>query len=169
MPRPLTRESEERFMRWAQERDHLALALRNAPIAERLQAYRRFEKRILREARTAFETLEMRRRVTESMLMATMEGPWKGFSPYLRRMERLGYSSMDCRMLVLAWAARATKGSAAGRRKTAALISEFERRLRGRKLHPAYLEQLRIALTRARHFAELATDSGVKRGAPRSG
>jgi hypothetical protein len=144
-------------MIWAQERDHLTLALRNAPISERIQAYRRFEKRTLNEARTAFEKLEMRRRATESMLMAAMEGPWKGFSPYLRRMERLGYSSMDCRMLVFAWAARATKSSAAGRRKTAALIAEFERRLRGRKLHPAYREQINIALARARRFAGLDT------------
>jgi hypothetical protein len=158
MPRPLTREEEERFKGWAQERDRLILALQNASIPEKVQAYKQLEKRVLKEAHTAYEKQEMRRRITEDLLMATMAGTWRGFSPYLRRMERLGYSSMDCRLLVCAWAAQASKGSAAGVRKTAALIADFERRLRGRKLHPGLREQIDITLTRARKFAGLSTE-----------
>jgi hypothetical protein len=129
----------------------------NAPIAEQVQAYKQAEKRILRETRTAFEEKEMRRRIAESLLRVTSSGPWKGFSPYLRRMERLGYSSMDCRLVVVAWAAQATKGSLAGRRKTAALIVDFERRVRLGHPHPNWRMQTELALARARRFAGLDT------------
>lgn len=160
MPRQLTREQEERFMGWARERDRLMLELRHASIPEKVQAYKQLEKRILKEASTAFEKQEMRRRIAEDLLMATMAGPWRGFSPYLRRMERLGYSSMDCRLLVCAWTAQASKGSIAGARKAAALIADFERRLRGRKLHPGLREQIAMTLARARKAAGLGTNQG---------
>jgi hypothetical protein len=150
MPRHPTQEEEERFMGWARERDRLTLALQNASIPEKVQAYKQLEKRILKEARTAFEKQEMRRRITEDLLMAAMAGPWRGFSPYLRRIEQLGYSSMDCRLLVCAWAAQASKGSVAGVRKAAALIADFERRLCGRKLPPGLQEQIDLTLVRAR-------------------
>lgn len=143
-------------MRWAQERDQLTLSLLESSIPEKVQAYKRLEKRILEEARTAFEQQEMRRRITEDLLMATMTGPWRGFSPYLRRMERLGYSSMDCRLLVCGWSAQASKGSHAGRRKTAALIADFERKMRGKKLHPGLREQIDTVLARARKLIELS-------------
>ncbi|HLL02010.1 MAG TPA: hypothetical protein VK539_15575 [Myxococcaceae bacterium] len=155
MPRHLTREQEERFMGWARERDRLILELQSASIPEKVQAYKQLEKRILKEASTAFEKQEMRRRITEDLLMATMVGSWRGFSPYLRRMERLGYSSMDGRLLICAWAAQASKGSVAGVRKTAALIADFERRLRGRKVPPGLREQIDVILTRARKSAGL--------------
>ncbi len=157
MPRPLTKEAEARFMGWAQELDGLVLELGKAPLPEKVQAYRQFEKRILKETRTAFERQEMRRRITETLLREVSEGPWKCFSPHLRRMERLGYSSMDCRLLVCTWSARAAKGSPAGVRKTAALIAEFERRARSKKLHPAVREQTDQLLARARRLAGLDT------------
>ncbi|WP_331114036.1 hypothetical protein [Archangium sp.] len=144
-------------MGWARELESLFLPLREASIPEQVQAYKQLEKRILKETRTAFERQEMRRRIAETLLMVTSAGPWRGFSPYLRRMERLGYSSMDCRLLVCSWAAQATKGSLAGRRKTAALIAEFERRARGRKLYPELRQQIDHMLTRARRFAGLDT------------
>jgi hypothetical protein len=133
------------------------LSLRNASIPEQVQAYKQLEKRILKETRTAFEKQEMRRRITEDLLRATSAGPWRGFSPYLRRMERLGYSSMDCRLLVCAWSAQAVKRSPAGVRKTAALIADFERRARGRKQYPALREQNDHILARARRIAGLDT------------
>lgn len=160
MPRHLTQEEEQRFMGWARELDRLVLPLRNASIPEKVQAYKQLEKRILKETRTAFEKLEMQRRITETLLMETRAGPWKGFSPYLRRMERLGYSSMDGRLLVCAWAAQASKGSQAGVRKAAALIADFERRIRGRKLHPGLREQIDITLARARSFIDPGKDAG---------
>lgn len=149
-------------MRWAQERDQLTLSLLEASISEKVQAYKQLEKSILQEAQTAFEKQEMKRRITEDLLMATMVGSWRGFSPYLRRMERLGYSSMDCRLLVCAWSAQASKGSPAGVRKTAALIVEFERKTRGKKLHPGLQQQIATVLTRARTFVGLSPSrSGV--------
>jgi hypothetical protein len=163
MPRPLTQEEEKRFLGWAQERGRLLRSLRDASIPEQVRAYKQLEKRILQETRTAFERQEMQRRIAEDLLRATSAGPWRGFSPYLRRMERLGYSSMDCRLLVCAWAAQACKGSPAGRRKTAELIEDFERRTRGRKLPPELREQFDIALAWARRLAGLDTTKDTAR------
>ncbi|WP_052420029.1 hypothetical protein [Hyalangium minutum] len=144
-------------MAWARERDRLILVLQKASIPEKVQAYKRLERQILKEARTPYEKREMKRRITEDLLMATMAGPWRGFSPYLRRMERLGYSSMDCRLLVCSWAAQASKGSSAGLRKAAALIADFERRARGQKLRPELREQSNVILERARRSAGLGS------------
>ena len=164
MPRHLTPEQEERFMVWARELDSLFLPLLNASIPEQVHAYKQLEKRVLRETRTSFERQEMRRRITETLLMVTSAGPWRGFSPYLRRMEGLGYSSMDCRLLVCCWAAQATKGSPTGRRKTAELIAEFERRARGRKVYPELRQQIDHMLTRARRFAGLEPGPDTAQG-----
>ncbi len=157
MPRPLSQASEQRFMHWAQELDRLTLSLykSQASIPEQVQAYKQAEKRILRETRTAFERQEMRRRIAEWVLRAATFGPWKGFSPHLRRLERLGYSSMDSRMWVCAWAARASKGSPAGRRKTAELIADFERRARIPTLPPGLREQVELTMAQARILAGL--------------
>jgi hypothetical protein len=167
MPRHLTREEEDRFMAWARERDRLILALQKASIPEKVRAYKQLEKRVLKEARTAYEKQEMRRRITEDLLMATMAGSWRGFSPYLRRMERLGYSSMDCRLLVCSWAAQASKGSPAGKRKTAALIADFERRTRGQKLRPELREQIDVILARAWKFVGLGSGQSTMEESPR--
>jgi hypothetical protein len=169
MPRTLTRETQERFLRWGQERGNLFRALRDAPIAEKVRAYKQLEKRIVAEAHTASEKLEMRRRITEDLLMLTSTGPWRGFSPYLRRMEKLGYSSMDCRLLVCGWSARASKGSPAGKRKTTELLASFEQRTRSRKIPPALREQMDGALARARRLAGLDGLQGAneERGRPR--
>jgi hypothetical protein len=155
MPQRLTAASEKRFMHWAQERDRHLLALRHASIPEKILAYKKLEKQILKEAQTAFEQKEMQRRSTEDLLMATMAGPWRGFSPYLRRMERLGYSSMDCRLLVCSWAAQAAKGSPVGVRKASVLIADFERRARSKPLHPGLQQQIDTVLARARSLLRL--------------
>jgi hypothetical protein len=168
MSRHLTQEEEERFARWAQERDSLFLSLRNASISEKVHAYKRLEKQILREARTSFEKQELQRRIAEDLLKATSAGPWRGFSPYLRRMERLGYSSIFSRLLVCVLAAQATKGSPAGVRKTAALIADIERRTHGRKLHPAVREEIHGALARARSFVGFGPKAGAKTRNPSS-
>ena len=150
MPRHLTPQVQARFRRWGQEREHLSNTLRGASPSEKVQAYRKLEKRLLTEAHTPFEQLELKRRITEDLLMATSEGSWRMFSPYLRRMERLGYSSMDCRLLVCSWAARASKDSAIGRRRAASLIADIERRLRNRKVPPMVRGQFEAILMRAR-------------------
>jgi hypothetical protein len=149
---------EERFMRWAQERESLFLALQRAPIPEKIVAYQQLEKRILKETRTAHEQLVIRRRISMDLLVATSQGPWRGFSPYLRRIERLGYASMLDRVLACVLAAQAANQSPAGRRKAAALIADIERRTRGRKLHPGVREEMDGALARARRI--LGIDPG---------
>jgi hypothetical protein len=153
MPRRL--KQDERFMRWAQERSQLFLALRNATIPVKLQAYKQLEKRILTEARSEGEKREMQRRISMDLLMAASDGSWRGFSPYLRRVERLGYSSMFDRLVACVLAAEAAKGSAAGVRKALLLIAQFERRLRGRKLHPGVRDEFEGGLARARKLLGL--------------
>jgi hypothetical protein len=168
MPRPLTKEEGERLWRLAQEWDRLYLTLRDAPVAEKIQAFKQLEKRFLKEMRTAVGRREVQRRITKTFLMETRDGPWRRFSPYLRRMERLGYSTMDCRLLVCGWAAQAACASPAGMRKTAALIADFERRARLRPPHPAVREQVELALTRARSLIGLGSES-VTKGRKRRG
>jgi hypothetical protein len=164
MPRHLTKEEEEKLWRLAQEWDRLYLSLRDASLAEKIQAFKQLEKRFLKEMRTAVGKREVQRRITRTFLMETRAGPWKRFSPYLRRMERLGYSTMECRLLVCGWAAQAAKGSPAGMRKTAALISDFERRARLQPPHPAAREQVEFALAQARKFAGLDTEEASAEG-----
>ncbi len=164
MSRPLTR-AEERSLRMGQARSRLFLSLQNASVAEKLQAYKRLETQLLKdEALTASEQRELRRRIAEDLLTAASEGPWRLFSPYLRRMERLGYSGLDRRLLACVLSAMASKGCPAGRRKTAELIADIERRTRGRKYHPAHREEINSALERARRLAGLETEPVVIQG-----
>jgi hypothetical protein len=159
MPRRLTQD--ERFMNWARERENLFLALRNASIPERLRAYKQLERRTLKEARSDYERQVIRRRISMDLLMAASDGPWRGFSPYLRRVERLGYTSLFDRLLACVLAAQAARGSPVGRRKAVALIAALERRLRGRKLHPGVREEFDGGLARARKLLGLAAQTGT--------
>jgi hypothetical protein len=166
MPRDLTQD-EESSLRVARERGRMFLSLRNASVPEKIQAYKQLEKRLLKEERTAAGRLELRRRIAEDLIMATRDGPWRLFSPFLRRLERLGYSTMDRRLLACVMSAMASKGSPAGKRKTAELIVDVERRTRGRKYHPALWEEINNALARARMFAGLDTEKGAVKGRKR--
>jgi hypothetical protein len=168
MPRTLTPEEEQRFLSWAQGLDRLYMSLRQASTPEKLQAYKQYEKRVLAETRTAYEKQEMQRRVAERLLMDIRFGPWKVFSPHLRRLERLGYSSMFSRLYACAWAAHACQGSPAGVRKTAALIADIERRLRGRKVHPEVRAEFETSLARARTLAGLPPKKTKARKRPPS-
>lgn len=160
----------ETSLRMGQARDRLFLALRKASVAEKLQAYKQLEKQLLREeARTEVEKRELRRRIAEDLLLAASDGPWRLFSPYLRRLERLGYSGMDRRLLACVLSAMASKGSAAGKRKTTELIADIERRTRGRKYHPALREEINSALERARRLAGLDAEKKAWMPAPSPG
>jgi len=157
-------ESDERSLRVGQERGRLILSLRNASVAEQIQAYEQLEKRLLKDEPTATEKRELRRRIAEDLIRVTREGPWRLFSPYLRRLEKLGYSTMDRRLFACVMAAMASKGSLAGRRKTAELIADIERRTRGRKYHPELRWEIDHALARARMFAGLDTAESTTEG-----
>jgi len=152
---PRTVKQEERFMSWARERENLFLTLQSASLPEKIRAYKSLEKRLLQQIRTAHEQQVIQRRISMDLLAAASGGTWRGFSPYLRRAERLGYASMFDRVLACVLAAQASRGSHAGVRRTAALIADIERRTRGRKLHPGVREEIDGALARARKFAGL--------------
>ena len=143
-------------MRCAQERDRLTLLLRDATVAEKAQAYKDLERSLVKDTSNATDIREIRRRITEDLLVAMSDGPWALFAPYLRRIERLGYSSLDRRILVCAMVARAVGNSNAGRRKTARLINDLEQRAaRSRRLHPKFREEIEVAIARARSVARL--------------
>ncbi|MFY0523198.1 hypothetical protein ACN28I_08455 [Archangium gephyra] len=158
MPGHLTKAEDERLWRLAQEWDRLYLSLLRAPITEKIPAFKQLEKRFLKEMRTAAGRRQVQRRITETLLMETCTGPWRRFSPYLRRMERLGYRSMDDRLLVCCWAAQAARGSPAGLRRATALMADFERRARIRPPAPKARAQVEFMLTRARGFIGLGTE-----------
>ncbi|OJT22386.1 hypothetical protein BO221_21595 [Archangium sp. Cb G35] len=158
MSRHLTKVEEEGLGRFAQKWDRFYLSLLRAPIAEKIPAIKRFEKRSLKEMRTATGKRQVQRRITKTLLMETRSGPWRRFSPYLRRMERLGFSSMDDRLLVCGWAAQAARGSQVGLRRTAALIADFERRARIKPPHPAAREQIEFSLERAKSLIGLGSE-----------
>jgi hypothetical protein len=167
MPRELTQEEQERSLRWAQERERLFVSLRDAAMPEKVHAYKQFERRRLEDVRSALEKREALRRIAEDLVMMTSDGPWRSFSPYLRRLEKLGYSTMDGRLLACVMSAKASKGSLAGVRKTAELIADIERRTRGQKYHPALWEEINSALARARRFAGLESEKGLAAGSRR--
>lgn len=153
---PAMRPAERLLLRCARERDQLALSLRHAGVREKVEAYKRLEKALLKEASEGTETREIQRRITEDLLVATSSAPWALFAPYLRRIERLGYSSFDRRILVCAMAAQAARGSRAGLRKAAGLIEDLEHRAaRSRRLHPSFRDEIESALARARTVAGL--------------
>jgi hypothetical protein len=148
--------SSEVLLRCAQERDRLTLSLRGAPVPKQVEAYKEVEKELLNEARSQDEVREIQRRITEDLLVATRCGPWRVFAPHLRRIERLGYSSIDRRALACVMAAQASRGSPTGVRRTATLIKDIERRVaRSNRLHPRLREEIQGALARARVFAGL--------------
>jgi hypothetical protein len=166
MPRHLKNEEDARLWRLAQEWDRLYLSLRDKSAAEKIQAFKQLEKRFLKEMRTSVGRRQVQRRITKTLLMETRSGPWRRFSPYLRRMQALGYSSMDDRLLVCGWAAQAATGSPTGLRRAAELIADFERRARIKPPHPAAREQVEFSLARAKSLIGLDTGiagEGIKR------
>ncbi|PTL85447.1 hypothetical protein [Vitiosangium sp. GDMCC 1.1324] len=163
----LLTQAEEGSLRIGQERGRLSLSLRNASVDEKIRAYKQLEKRLLTEVRTVVEARELRRRIAEDLIVAASDGSWRLFSSCLRRLEKLGYSTMDRRLLACVMSAMASKGSPAGRRKTAELITDIERRTRGRKYHPALREEIDSTLARARKFAGLGVTEDVAEGAKR--
>jgi len=136
------------------------LSLRATPVSQQVEAYKDLERELTREALSQTDVREIRRRIAEHIVVATSSGPWRFFAPHLKRMERLGYSSMDRRLLVCVMAAQASRGSRPGVRKTAALIKDIERRVaRSKKVHPRVREEIEEALSRARRFARLAGEN----------
>ena len=82
----------ERFLRWGQERDRLYLLLKGASLPAKLRAHEALGRRLLKEARGAHERLEIQRRIAEDLLRASSNGPWRIFTRYLARIERLGFT-----------------------------------------------------------------------------
>jgi len=148
----------ERYLRWGQARDQLFLSMRQSSKEERVTAYEQLEKKLLKEAHSPFERREIQRRITADVLRATAPGGWSGFAPRLRRMERLGYTDIDDRVLVCVLTAQASAGAPAGIRKATELIADLERR--SRRLDPERRREIGHALERARQFAGIDHDPG---------
>lgn len=146
---------QERSLRAGQARDRLFIALKGQSSVVRVLAYQKLERALLKEAGSATERRELRRRITTDLLRATKAAGWSVFSRHLRRMERLGYVDLDERLLVCVMTAEAGAGSPSGTKTTARLIAEIERRARSVKNSERRLWELNNALARARAFARL--------------
>jgi hypothetical protein len=156
------------FLRCGRELDRLTLAFSKAVPSVKLQAYKDLERRLLKEARTAFQRREIQRRITEGLLRALSSGPWDVFEPILKRIERLGYSTLDRRVFVCVVTAEASKGSVPGVQKTKRMISDIEQRAArlNRLLPPRIRLEIIAALGRARQVAGIRPESEGKKKAP---
>jgi hypothetical protein len=148
--------TEQRSLRWGQERDRLYLALKGAGLEDKLRAYEALGRRLVKEAHGSRERQEIQRRIAEDLLRASRDGPWRVFARYLGRMERLGFTAMDRRLLVCVLAAEAARGSPAGLKKVRLMIEDTEQRARRRRDWSATAEEIQRALTRARGIAGFA-------------
>lgn len=156
---------DERSLRWGQERDRLFLALRDTEPTEQLRAYEALGRRLAKEAQGSRERLEIQRRIAEDLLRVSSSGPWRIFSVYLRRMERLGFTAMDRRLLACVFAAQAAPGSPAGLKKLKAMIEDTERRALRKLDWSADAEEVKRALRRARKIAGILEPSEPSPGA----
>ncbi|MEW5738695.1 MAG: hypothetical protein AB1938_07190 [Myxococcota bacterium] len=162
--------SEERSLRWGQGRDRLFLALRGKPVDEKLRAYRALERQYVKEARSQFERVEIQRRFTEDYLylMVTSKAPWPTFARYLRRMKKLGFTTMDRRLLVCVLSAEAARGSPAGLRDVQTQIDDIVSRSRRRRDRSATSEEIDRAISRARKIAGLSESPPAPRSSRHS-
>lgn len=152
----------DRHLSWGRAREAAFLSLRNASTDEQLRAYRKLEKKLLAEARTDRERLELQRRIATDLLRVSHTRGWRSFACYLRRMERLGYSDMEDRVLVCVLASQAAAGNRAGVQKTALMIDAIERRMRSPRLDSDRRLEFAHAVLRARTFAGLVAPAPAR-------
>ena len=99
---------------WSRElgrdRSNLDLELLNAPFDRKVAAYENLKIKHLGKIESKTDRLEVRRRIAESLLAAAVGQPWHVFARYLRRLQRLGFSTPDRLVLTCHDAARAARG-----------------------------------------------------------
>jgi hypothetical protein len=160
--------SEDRSLRWGQERDRTFLSVKRAPFEEKVSAYEALGRRLVKEARGPRERIEIQRRIAEDLLRVSRSASWRVFSQYLRRLERLGFTSLDRRLLACVLAAEAARGSLAGSRKVKALIENTERHARRSRDPSVTATEVQHALARARQIAGLSEEPERSPRSPRS-
>lgn len=92
----------ERGLAHGREKDQLLVKLLKADASyeEIKRALLALEKRWLREAKTEVERLKTRRGIAEDLVSQaySFDMPWEEFGPWLRRVQRLGFSNLSLRV-----------------------------------------------------------------------
>jgi hypothetical protein len=118
---------------------------------------------LLKEVESPLERREIRRRVAEHLLVAARREGWATFIPYLRRMERLGYTTLFKRLWVCVMAAEATRGTPDASRKVMTLIANAERHVNTAPDWSVSRKQAIALVERARRLAGIPPPTGRQR------
>jgi hypothetical protein len=131
------------------DRDRLYLELLNAPFDQKVAAYESLKRRYLGQVKSKRDRLEIRRRTAESLLLAAAGQPWHVFARYLRRLQRLGFSTPDRLVLTCHETAMAARGNATAKAIAQRLIARTRRTLRTATLPKRYRMQEQELLLKA--------------------
>jgi len=146
---------EKRSLRWGQERDRLFLELRGAAPEKKVRAYLALEKALLKGVVEEEDRLELKRRITEDILRACSNGPWRIFERYWRRMQQLGFTTLDRKLLALIFLAEAARTSPAARQTLRSFLMQIQRLARTKVDWSVTPEEIERAVIRARRISGL--------------
>jgi len=135
-----------------QERSILYRELLNAPFDEKVTAYESLKRKYLGRVRSPSPRLEIRRRIAESLVASAVDQPWYVFARYLRRLQRLGFSTPDRLVLTCYDAARAVKGDTRAKDVAQRLITRAWRSLNASSLPKGYRLQEEKVLLKAQEL-----------------
>jgi hypothetical protein len=143
-------QDEELHQRWAQGAEamsRLYVSLLDAPYAQYERELLALQRRFLTSCKSEWERRESRRRIAEELLMGAYlrDVPWEDFKRALRRIQRLGYTSVERRVHV------------------AVLFARWA------QLHPEHLPAARAGLLLAeRHFHAVSPEEPLYQAAKES-
>ncbi|HEY2029805.1 MAG TPA: hypothetical protein VGH20_11415 [Myxococcales bacterium] len=155
---------------FARESDHLIRALVGVPFVEKVAAYESLKRKYLQRVSDKETRLEVRRRIAESLLMASISEPWPIRERYLRRLKRLGFTEPSQAVLACGWASRnaAAKNDARAVRIIRRLIARTRPMLAQKHLHRRYVAEHLARLAEIESRLDVATvdrrPSGARRG-----
>lgn len=135
-----------------QERSILYRELLSAPFNEKVSAYESLKRKYLRRVRSPSHRLEIRRRIAESLVTSAVDQPWNVFARYLRRLQRLGFTTPDRLVLTCYNAAQAVKGDARAKDMAQRLITRAWRSLNALRLPKGYRLQEEKVLLKAQEL-----------------
>jgi hypothetical protein len=122
-----------RSIGFGKERVRLTIGLAGASFEDASRAFEDLLAQGLRAARSARERRELQRRIAEDLLMAadSRKCAWEQFGGCLKRLERLGYTNVERRLVAAAIFVRwARKCDAAREKQAREMLTEAERRVR---------------------------------------
>ena len=132
-----------------EERSVVYRNLLEGTFEEKIAAYEKLRRKHLGQVTAKAGRLEIRRRIAESLVEAAAGQPWHVFERYLKRLQRLGFTTPDRLVLACFYAAKAAKGDAKAKARVQRLIIRARRALRAPTLPKRYRLQEEAAVLRA--------------------